>query len=122
MNNQSSKKKLDSIENHGLENRLLLKGVVENAHEDPSSLMNTVYHELSKTIDASYKGERLQQIREMNVTKCSQIGRFQKDRARPISLEFQYQQDIEYLLSNHKYLRPGVYLDKEYNAETDRKR
>ena len=51
------KKKLDSIENRGLENRLLLKGVVENADEDPSSLMNTVYHELSKTIDASYKSE-----------------------------------------------------------------
>ena len=58
----------------------------------------------------------------MNVTKCSRTEQFQKDRTRPISLEFQYQQDIEYLLSNHKYLRPGVYLDKEYNAETDRKR
>ena len=51
------KKKLDSIESHGLENRFLLKGVVENADEDPSSLMNTVYHELSKMIDASYKSE-----------------------------------------------------------------
>ena len=51
------KKKLDSIENRGLENQLLLKGVAENADEDPSSLMNTVYHELSKTIDATYKSE-----------------------------------------------------------------
>ena len=44
------KKKLHSIENRGLENQLLLKGVVENADEDPSILMNIVYHELSKLL------------------------------------------------------------------------
>ena len=116
------KKKLDRIENRGLENCLLLKGIGENIDEDPSNLMNIVYHKLSKPIDASNEREWLRQIREMNITKCSRIVWFQKDRTRPISLEFQYQQDIEYLLSNRKYLRPGVYLDKEYNAETDRKR
>ena len=121
MNNPSSKKKLDRIENRGLENHLLLKGISESVDEDTSNLMNTVYHELSKTIDASNEREWLRQVREMNITKCSRIGQFQKDRTRPISLEFQYQQDIEYLLGNCKYLRPGVYLDKEYNVEIDRK-
>ena len=53
------KKKLDRIENRGLENRLLLKGIGENIDEDPSNLMNIVYHELSKTIDASNEWEQL---------------------------------------------------------------
>ena len=65
------KKKLDRIENRGLENRLLLKGIGENINEDPSNLMNIVYHELSKTIYASNEREQLRQIREMNITKCS---------------------------------------------------
>ena len=68
------KMKLDTIENRGLENHLLLKGIGENPDEDTSSLMNMVYRQLSKTIDASTDWERLRLIKEMNITKCSRVG------------------------------------------------
>ena len=38
--------------------------------------------------------------KEMDIIKCKRIGRPLTGRTRPISIEFQYQQDLDYVLGN----------------------
>ena len=40
-------------------------------------------------------------------------------RTRPITVEFMYKLDAEYLINNWKYLSEGVFVDKEYCKETE---
>ena len=84
--------------------------------------MEKVYRELSKTIDASAEWERLKLAKEMNMVKCERIGRPLPGRTRPISIEFQYQQDMDYILGNKKFLHKGIFADKEYTPEIERRR
>ena len=84
--------------------------------------MEQVYRELSKTIDARSDYERLKLAKEIDLVKCRRIGRPLPGRSRPITVEFQYQQDMEYVLGNKKYLCKGIYLDKEYTPDIERHR
>ena len=114
------KTKLDTIENKGLECSVIIRGIIETTSEDTSSLMEQVYRELSKTIDARSDYEKLKLAKEINLVKCKRIGRPLPGRSRPISVEFQYQQDMEYVLGNKKYLHKGIYVDKEYTPDIER--
>ena len=116
------KNKIDNIENRSLSNCILIKGVPDEMDEDIGSLTEKVYYELSKTIDARTDKERRKLAREMVIVKCKRIGRYRRTWSRPISIEFQYNQDLEYIMSNRRYLRHGIFIDKEYNEETERKR
>ena len=51
------KNKLDVIENKGLESCVIIRGITKSISEDTSSLMENVYKELSKTIDARSEWE-----------------------------------------------------------------
>ena len=114
------KNKLDVIENKGLESCVIIRGITKTASEDTSSLMEKVYRELSKTIDARAEWERLKLAKKMDIVKCKRLGRPLSGRTRPISIEFQYQQDMDYVLGNKKFLHKGIYVDKEYTPDTER--
>ena len=101
------KNKLDVIENKGLESCVIIRGITESTSEDTSSLMERVYKELSRTIDARSEWERMKLAKEMDIIKCKRIGRPLTGRTRPISIEFQYQQDLDYVLSNKKIPTQG---------------
>ena len=114
------KSKLDMIENKGLESCVIIRGITESISEDTSSLMENVYRELSKTIDARSEWERMKLAKEMDIIKCRRIGRPLAGRTRPISIEFQYQQDMDYVLGNKKFLQKGIYIDKKYAPDIER--
>ena len=57
----------------------------------------------------------------MTIIKCKHLGRPSANRTRPISIEFQYQQDLDYVLGNKKFLRKGIYIDKEYAPDIERR-
>ena len=116
------KNKLEVIENKGLESCLIIRGITETVSEDTSSLMEKIYRELSKTIDARSDWERIKLAKEMTIIKCKRLGRPSANRTRPISIEFQYQQDLDYVLGNKKFLRKGIYIDKEYAPDIERRR
>ena len=50
------------------------------------------------------------------------MGRYQPERNRPISVELVHRQDVLYLLEHKKELNKGVYLDREYSKEVEKKR
>ena len=60
--------------------------------------------------------------RNLSIQKTKRIGKFNKDRNRPISITFSKYEDVEYLISYKRYLPSGTYLDREYCEEVERKR
>ena len=113
------KTKLDNIEHKGLECSVIIRGIIETMNKDTSSLMEQVYKELSKTIDAHSDWEKLKLAKEMDLVKCRWIERPLPGTSRPISVEFQYQQDMDYILGNKTYLHKGIYVDKEYTPKIE---
>ena len=83
------------IENKGLASCVIIRGITESISEDTSSLMENVYKELSRTIDARSEWERMKLAKEMDIIQCKRIGRPLVGRTHPISIEFQYQQDLD---------------------------
>ena len=50
------------------------------------------------------------------------MGRFSHTRPRPVSVEFEHIQDVEFIMENKGYLQRGIYVDREYIPEIERKR
>ena len=60
--------------------------------------------------------------KNMAVKKCKRVGRFSRTQPRPISVEFEHCQDVEYIMESKGYLQCGTYMDREYVPEIERKR
>ena len=58
----------------------------------------------------------------MPIKKVQQLGKYKSKRGRPISVSFTYKEDVDYVYENKSYLRKEVYLDREYNEETENNR
>ena len=116
------KDKVDKIENKELERTIILQGIGEQDDEDEAQLTEYVYYELSFTVNSHSEHERWRQIKEMEITRCKRLGTYARDKPRPIKVEFQHRLDVEYILSNKKHLRRGVYADKAYTADVEHNR
>ena len=55
------------------------------------------------------------------IKTCKRLGRFNKSRIRPVSVEFLHKEDTDFIQDNRLDLAKGVYVDREYPAETERK-
>ena len=115
------KDKFDKIENKELEHSIILQGI-EEQDEDETQLTEVVYYELSYTIDSHSEHERWRQIKQIEITRCKRLGTYGRDKTRPVKVEFQHRLDVEYILSNKKLLRRGIYADKAYTAEVENRR
>ena len=120
---QLLKDRLDRIENAQLENNLILHGVEEStAWEYPETRYAKIIEHLAPTMNAETAIEQRDMARTLSIKKTVRLGRFNLDRCRPISITFAKLEDVEYLLANKRYLPKGIYLNKEYTAEVERKR
>ena len=117
------KDRLDKIENLQLENNLILHGVEEStAWEYPETRYAKVIEHLSHTMNAETAIEQRDMARNLSIKKTHRLGKFNVDRCRPVSITFAKYEDVEYLLGNKRYLPRGVYLNREYSSEIERKR
>ena len=117
------KERLDKMENTQLDNNLIIHGVPEpTAWEYPETRYAKVIDYLSHTMNGDNEAEKMNQARNLSIQKTKRIGRFSVDQCRPISITFSRYEDVEYLLTYKKYLPKGIYLDKEYCEEIEKKR
>ena len=106
-----------------MENNLIIHGVPEpTAWEYPETHYEKVVSYLSYTMNGESEPEKKNQARNLSIQKTKRIGRFSVDRSRPISISFSRYEDVEYLLTYKKYLPEGIYLDKEYCEEIEKRR
>ena len=78
-----------------------------------------IQHELSRTVNGETEAERLSGAKKMLIKRCKQLGRYQENKSRAISVEFQLKQDADYVIENKKSLGEGVFVDREYSDEVE---
>ena len=116
------KEKINQIEKRGLDHCLIIRGIAEQYKETDVMLRERIFAELSLTVLGSNYDERVDLAKKMNINACKRLGRYNRTRARPISCEFALKEDVSYILENRGYLRKGIFVDREYTAEVERKR
>ena len=80
-----------------------------------------VYSELAYTLEGEDFASKLVMVKNMAIKRCKRVGRFSRTRARPISVEFEHGQDVEYIIENKGYLQRGTFIDHEYVPDIERK-
>ena len=117
------KERLDKMENVQLDNNLILHGIPETtAWEYPETRYAKVIENLACTMNGQTESEQWDMARNLSIQKTKRMGKFTMDRSRPISITFSKYEDVEYLLTYKRHLPRGVYLDKEYCEEVEKKR
>ena len=102
---------------------LILYGVPEStAWEYPETKYAKVIDSLAYTMNGETESEKKDQARNLSILKTKCVGKFNIEHSRPISITFSRYEDVEYLLTYKKYLPRGVYLDKEYCDEIEKRR
>ena len=110
------------MESKELEHSLMINGIREYEGENELNLIEEVYIELMSTIDLRDERDRWDKVKEMPITKCKRIGRYSRDKTRPICVEFQHRLDVEYFYANRRWTRRGIFIDKAYTQEVEHKR
>ena len=122
-NEQSKlKEKVERMESKELEYSLMINGIREYEGENELNLIEEVYIELMSTIDLRDERDRWDKVKEMPITKCKRVGRYSRDKTRPICVEFQHRLDVEYFYANRRWTRRGIFIDKAYTQDVEHKR
>ena len=58
--------------------------------------------------------EKQQQAQNIDITYCSQVGKYRPNYDRPILVTFQHREDKELLMSTKNKLLTGIYVNHEY--------
>ena len=113
------KDRMNSIENKSLENNLIFHGIPDCENEYLNLLVDKLQRNFADTIDIHDNNMRLQKAREIHIARCKRLGPYQENRIRPIRVEFVYKWDADELNENQFYLGRGIYINRDYNEETE---
>ena len=117
--NKNLIKRVANLEDRILESSVIIQGLQESAWETEAVRQEKVFIAISETIVGSTLEDRLETARSMVIKGTKRIGTYNAMKTRPISVEFLYKGDAEYILRNRKYLSEGIYVDREYCKSTE---
>ena len=110
------------IETKNLDHSLIIRGVPEDYKETEQHLIYKVHQTLSVLMQGDSPADRLECAKRITIRTCLRLGRFNRNRIRPLSLELVHKDDVEFILGNRMDLESGIYVDREYPLEIERKR
>ena len=116
------KLRINTIEQKSLDHTLIIRGTVENQEETETSMKDSIFSELSETVVGETFEEKLNTARRMEIKRCKRIGHYNAQRARPISVELKYKEDVKYIMDNKSFLRHKIFIDHEYTSDIEQKR
>ena len=116
------KKQLTKLENKNLDRSLIVRGIPEVFKETEQMIRDKIHALLSDIMHGDSEEVKLSNAKQIVLLSCRRLGRFARNRTRPISLELQHKQDVEFILENRFDLAKGIFFDKEYPPDIERKR
>ena len=81
-----------------------------------------VYETIASTLPIGDLKSAMEKAKKVNLVCCSRIGRYQMNRARPISVTLSKYEDKETIMKNKKNLLDGIYINDEYPIEVRKSR
>ena len=115
-------KRLTHLENKMMESCVILTGVKEDVWETDEVRREKIFAILSNTVLGTTYEDRLDTAKIMYIKHLSRLGKFRRMYNRPVSVEFLYKEDADYLLNNRSYLPDGVFVDRQYSKETEERK
>ena len=104
-----------------MESCIILTGIKEDAWETDEVRREKKFGVLSNTVLGTTYEDRLDTAKIMYIKNSSRIGRYRRMYNRPISVEFLYKEDEDYLLNNRSYL-PEVCMWRGNTVKRPRKK
>ena len=114
--------RMERIENCNLENCVIFRGLREDYKETDQMGRDRIYHELSNLLTEEDAEERYNMARRLVIRRCKRLGRYNRDRPRPFSLEFVHHEDVSFIMENKGNLSEGIFVNHEFSPEIERKR
>ena len=114
--------RMDRMENRNLENCVIFRGIKEDYKETDEVGRDRIYHELSNLLSDENAEDRYEAARRLVIRRCKRLGRYNRDRPRPFSIEFVHHEDVQFIMENRGYLSEGVFVNREFSPEIERKR
>ena len=116
------KRQLTKIENKNLDRSLIVRGVTEQYKETEQIIREKIHTILCNIMHGDTDESKLTNAKQIIILSCRRLGRFARNRIRPISLELQHKKDVEFILENRFDLEKGIFFDKEYPPDVERRR
>ena len=116
------KTRLNRLENRSLEKNLIFSGIPENRWENDDIRVNTLYRYIANTYEYGNPQEKFARASSIVIERCKRIGPRDDKRTRPIRAEFASKYDADNLYESRFSMGKGVFVDREYNKETERAR
>ena len=114
--------RMERIENRNLENCVIFRGIREDYKETDEIGRDRIYRELSNLFADDDVDKRYNMARRLVIRRCKRLGRYNRDRPRPFSIEFVHHEDVSFIMENRGYLSEGVFVNREFSPEIERKR
>ena len=116
------KKQLTKIETKRLEHCLIIWGLPKELKETEQMIHDKLHTSLTTIMQGKTEKEKLDNAKQIVIKNCCRLGRFSKNRSRPVSVELRHKQDVDFILDNRFDLPKGTYVDKEYPIDIEHKR
>ena len=116
------KRQLNKIETKSLDNCLIIRWLPEEPKETEQMIIAKLHSAISVIMQGDSEEEKMNTAKQVSILRCRRIGRYSRNRPRPVSTELLHKQDIEFILDNRFDFPRGIYVDKEYPIEIERKR
>ena len=116
------KRQLNKIETKNLDRSMIIRGITEDITETESSMIEKIHQILLDIMNGDTDEDKLLSAHRIVIKSCKHLGRFNKNRTRPVSVEFQHKEDTDFIIDNRFDLAKGIYVDREYPADTEKKR
>ena len=85
-------------------------------------ICDKLHNTLATIMHGETEEEKLDSAKQIAIKSCRRLGRFSRNRPRPVSVELLHKQDIKFILDNRFDLPSGIYVDKEYPIDIECKR
>ena len=116
------KRQITKLETKGLDQCLIIRGLPEEPKEMDQRIFDKLHSVLSTIMQGETEEEKVNAAKNLTFQRGQRIGRYGKNRPRPISVELTVKQDAEFILENRFDLPRGIYVDREYPIDVERKR
>ena len=101
------KRQITKMETKGLDQCLIIRGLPEEPKETDQWIFDKLHSVLSTIMQGETEEEKVNAAKNLTFQRGQRIGRYNKNRPRPISVELTIKQDAEFILENRFDLPRG---------------
>ena len=113
------KRQITKIETKGLDQCLIIRGLPEERKENEQIIFSKLHNTLSIVMHGETEEEKLLAAKQLAFQRCRRLGKYSRNRHRPVSVELVHKQDADFILENRFDLPRGIYVDREYPIEIE---